>query len=402
MLGMLIIAGVTQGFVSGASGDSLTLQEAWALARARRPVLAAASAQVAGARAGYRVAGTVANPTLAYSRTESTPRQHLTLDQPLDWLLRRGADRGAARAGIERARADSAFTETSLARDVRVSFYAALAAREAERLVGEQLAIADTLDRIAATRLAAGDISRFEREQAGLELARARQVHSVARETGRVSGANLGRAVGAPPGESFPIAVGPLDDGLGGEAAAQRVPADYLPPMLSSSLADSAFAAAAARSAALARIPVPSVQFGAEWDDPSVLGNSALSVVGLSIPLPIWTTGGGQAAQARAAAATAAAQLQEARLEAARQQQSASIRLEETGRRARFVRDTLLPGARTLRSRALRAYRAGESGIVPVLDAIRGERDATLAALDDLRAFQDARAEWSALHERTP
>jgi outer membrane protein TolC len=80
----------------------------------------------------------------------------------------------------------------------------------------------------------------------------------------------------------------------------------------------------------------------------------------------------------------------------------ARIHLEETAARARFARDTILPGAGVLRERAVRAYGAGETGILPVLDALRGERDASLAALQDQLAFQEALADWFALTGREP
>jgi outer membrane protein TolC len=90
----------------------------------------------------------------------------------------------------------------------------------------------------------------------------------------------------------------------------------------------------------------------------------------------------------------------EARLDAERQVRLARIHLEETAARARFARDTILPGAGVLRERAVRAYGAGETGILPVLDALRGERDASLAALQDQLAFQEALADWFALTGR--
>ena len=98
-----------------------------------------------------------------------------------------------------------------------------------------------------------------------------------------------------------------------------------------------------------------------------------------------------------ARAARAAALTREARLDAVRQTRLARIHLEETAARARFDRDSIVPGAATLRGRALRAYQAGETGIFPVLDALRGERDASLAALQDQLAFQEALADWYAL-----
>jgi outer membrane protein TolC len=50
-----------------------------------------------------------------------------------------------------------------------------------------------------------------------------------------------------------------------------------------------------------------------------------------------------------------------------------------------------------IRARALRAYQAGETSILPVLDALRSERDVTLSALQDQLAFQEALADWYAL-----
>jgi hypothetical protein len=56
-----------------------------------------------------------------------------------------------------------------------------------------------------------------------------------------------------------------------------------------------------------------------------------------------------------------------------------------------------LPAAASVRARAVRAYQAGETGILPVLDALRGEREVTLGAIQDELAFQAALAEWGAL-----
>ena len=42
-------------------------------------------------------------------------------------------------------------------------------------------------------------------------------------------------------------------------------------------------------------------------------------------------------------------------------------------------------------------YQAGETGILPVLDALRSEREAALAGVQDLLAFQTALADWRTL-----
>jgi cobalt-zinc-cadmium efflux system outer membrane protein len=379
---------------SQAPGDSISLSQALERARAARGSLVAASAGVAEARSALRVAGAVPNPTVSYSHSESTPRNHLLVDQPLDWLLRRGADRSAARSGVDRALADSALAAYGLTREVRVAFYRARASTLAEALVRAQAALGDSVATIAAARLRAGDIALLEQEQAAQEAARARQTYGTAREAARSDAAELARAigwVGTPPAPA-----GPLDAGL------DQLPDSALDlaalPIIRTAAADSAAAAAQARSAASARVPLPTIQSGAEWGDESQPG--ALAVVGIAVPFPLWNLGNGAVGEARARAARAAAQVREARLDAERQARLARIHLEETAARARFARDTIVPGATMLRDRAVRAYRAGETGILPVLDALRGERDASLAALQDQLAFQEALADWYALTGR--
>jgi cobalt-zinc-cadmium efflux system outer membrane protein len=374
-----------------APGDSLTLAAAMARARAARAQGAIAAAQVAEARGALRTAGMIPNPTVSYSHSEATPLNHLLVDQPFDWLLRRGADRSAARAGVARARADSTQTMLDLDHAVRLAYWRTRAALLSQALVEAQAVQADSLSQIAAARFRAGDISLLEQEQAGQEAARARQTVSSAREVAGVAVAGLVRAVGAesPP----PPPSDPLDAGLDALPDSTLTLADV--PLLRAAVADSVAAAAQIRSATKARLPIPSLQAGTEWGDPSEPG--ALTVIGFAVPLPLWNRSGGTVAEARARAERLSAVAREARLDVARQVREARIHLQETARRARSARDSLIPAAAALRSRALRAYRAGETGILPVLDAFRAERDVALAGLQDQLAFQEAVADWYAL-----
>jgi cobalt-zinc-cadmium efflux system outer membrane protein len=187
---------------------------------------------------------------------------------------------------------------------------------------------------------------------------------------------------------------GALDLGLGAEKRLS-IQVDSIPAVMGAA-ADSAAAALALTSARRGRLPVPSLLGGTEWDDPADPGRG-LSVIGFTIPLPFWNVGSAQVAAARARAERAAADLGEVRLEATRSIADALIRVEESASRAQFARDSLVPAARELRLRAVAAYRAGETGVLPVLDALRGERDIRLAGVQDLLAFQVALANWRAL-----
>jgi outer membrane protein TolC len=107
-------------------------------------------------------------------------------------------------------------------------------------------------------------------------------------------------------------------------------------------------------------------------------------------------------ATAQARADAAAAQVTETRLAARQLVEEADIRLLGTATRARFARDSLVPAAAGLRTKALAAYRSGETDIVPVLAAIHREREVQLAAIDALIAYQDAVAGLHALLGITP
>ena len=382
--------------VQGPAPSPLSLDSAIRRGIAARGRAAQARAGVAEARAGHRLAGRIPNPSLSYQHTADPPRQHLLFDQPLSWLATRGSSRAAAGAAIRRARADSVFLVAGVAQEVRESFYSALGAHEIERLVQEAVAAADTFTLIARRRLEAGDISRFESERAAQESRRGQQLLSQAREETRAADAAFARAVGWGDAAS-PTPSGALDQGVDLGPGLEFSP-DSMPAVLSA-VADSAALALEWRTGRRGRLPIPSVVAGADWDDPGSPGRT-FSLIGFAVPLPLWNTGGAEAALAQARAERAAALAREARLEGIRARTEARARLEESARRARFARDSLTPAARALREQALAAYRAGETDVLAVLDALRSEREIVLSEVESLRAFQAALAAWLALFGR--
>jgi cobalt-zinc-cadmium efflux system outer membrane protein len=376
--------------------DSLAVDAAIRLALARRGVVGAAAARVSQARSALRQSGAIPNPVARWSYTDDPPREHATAEQPLDWLLVRGPARGAARADVEGALADSAQAAANVAADVRGAFYRALRAEAGLAQAAGQRALADSVVRIADQRLRAGDISQYERDQVALEAARAGLAVSEAREALRAARADLARALALSPEQALPALSGRLDAAL---AAGEPAALDRVPETVRVAESDSASAALRARAAGRGRIPLPSVEAGAEWSDPGAPGRT-LAVIGLALPFPLWQTGGAEQAVATGRAAEAAARLREARGEFLAQQGAAAARVAETAARALALRDTLVPAAADLRRRATLAYAAGETGVLPVLDALRSERELNGNLLDGLLAWQLAVAEWNRLHGR--
>jgi cobalt-zinc-cadmium efflux system outer membrane protein len=375
--------------------DTLTIDDALARARAVRPRVAAASAIVERAIGAARVGAIIPNPTAQFESDDIAPTFKLTATQPLSWLPRRGADLAAGRAGIERARADSAQTLADVGRDVRRSFFGALAADRQLALATEQSVLADSLARLASRRAAAGDISDLERDQISLEASRARLATEQARQSADVARAELARAV-AWESATPPRAAGALDAGLG-QSDSPTAPIDAL-PFVRGAIADSSAAAARLKAARIARIPIPGVVAGREWGS----GSSNNLILGLAIPIPIFSLGGEAVHQARGAAAELSALAAESRLTARSQLEAARARTESSDRRARFARDSLLPEAVRVRAGAVRLYEEGRTSVLPVLDALRAEREVARVTVAELLAFQEARADLYAVLGRWP
>jgi outer membrane protein TolC len=77
-----------------------------------------------------------------------------------------------------------------------------------------------------------------------------------------------------------------------------------------------------------------------------------------------------------------------------------AIRLEHAERRALIARDSLTPNAGRIRAGAVRLYEQGRTGILPVFDALRSEREVRRDLIGALVAFQNARADMLALYGR--
>jgi cobalt-zinc-cadmium efflux system outer membrane protein len=384
-------------FLLSASADSLTLADALERARTTRPQVAVAAATVERARGAKRVATIIPNPSAQFEADDQSPTRKLVITQSLAWLPRRGADLTAGRAGIARAAADSAQLMAMLAREVRGAFYGALAANELLRIAETQSILADSLVRLADRRVAAGDIASIERDQIAQEAVRARLFTSQAREAAGVADAELRRAV-AWASDSPIVPQGRLEDALHSAGANDVVlpPDMHTLPLLRAATADSAMAAARLTSARLAQLPMPAFIAGREWNS----GTAAVRdnvILGLSMPLPFWTQGRESTAEAAGVAHEARARAAETRLTLTAQIAAARARAGEAERRARLAHDTLWADAQRMREGAVRLYDSGRTNIVVLFDALRTERDAARTMVQELLAFQNARAEFLAL-----
>ena len=179
----LTIGSAAAGESSGETNDAsralrLSLSEARARARDASPELSAARDAVAAARGEERQAGAFLNPSVAWSREQTsqsgdTNSQDIVLfEQPLEIAGQRGLRRDAASAGREAAEARLAVAELDLDLDVAQAFAETLAA---ERKATRAREAADAFARarkISEERRERGDVSGYEARRTALEAAR--------------------------------------------------------------------------------------------------------------------------------------------------------------------------------------------------------------------------------------
>jgi len=346
------------------------------------PRLAVAQADTAVAVAALITARALPNPTLAASYTKDQPPYHTTLELPLDFPWLRGPRVGAAAAARTAAQYHYAFQRAAAALDADTTYTRVLAAREHARLSRRNAQDADSLRRMAATRRDAGDASDLDVELATVNAGQQANVAatdslsylSSVLDLQSIMGLIAAQpevvptdSLGLPPGDDTAVAAVPIGSTLEVAAAQQTLTSAQLGTTLQRRSVWGAL----------------SVIGGFDWGDPTNPG--LLPVIGISLPIPLFS-------RSRGAILQAEAELQRARAELALTQAEGAARIARSRRErdialAKVSRDrVLLTSATRVASMSLTAYREGESSLPNVLEAQRNARDILGQYIDDLAA----------------
>ena len=387
MKALAILAALT-GVAAAAPPPDVTADQAVALYRAQSPRLAANRAAIDVVAADLVDATIYPNPTLSVNTTnivqgEDTfghSQELAGLDIPILIGGQRGHRESAATARVAAKRADVDVDQAKSELDIRRKFDALLAAQEKVTTLAAALDDAKAVRAIVAGRQLAGAKSPYELERTDLALAAlASKLDEATTERTDAAG-DLAGAVGI--AEWQPHAVGTF--AIPGDAAA-AVAADH--PELA---ADAAAEHAAKSEESLAHaeaVPTPSLNlqgFGTTNPEGIAL------MIGITIPLPLFDRN--QGAVARARAQQHAAELSH---RATTTELSAALVRATTIFRARraavtkFEADAIerLPRVRTM---AEASYKAGQGGIVELLDALDAITEARLRHIELIAAALDA------------
>jgi cobalt-zinc-cadmium efflux system outer membrane protein len=376
--------------------EHVTRGEAIRLALERGTRAALASATARAARAGVLNARALANPALSTTYSKSVPQYHAIVDVPLDFLVRRPLQVGAALSASEAAQYRLAFERAAVEFETD-TLYTRAAAQSARAVLSRANAVdADSLLTVARVRRDAGDASELDVELARVNAGQAENTAAADSLSALSALLDLQFALGMPAAR-VRIA---LADTLALPSADSLAQLTSAPGPAAPSGTPLAVAAAerdvrsAEQSLSLEHRAIWSglaLQAGIETHDPTGSETGLLPTFGLSIPLPLFSQNRGAIALATAGRDRALVELSAARRESAAF--IASARRELAAAATRAVRDgELVASADRVARMSLQAYAEGAYPLANVLEAQRNARDVLAQLIDDTAALSGAAA----------
>jgi cobalt-zinc-cadmium efflux system outer membrane protein len=347
-----------------------------ALASGARLRLARADSSAAGAT--LQLARQFENPVLGFQHTGSTPREHYTLDVPVDLPWIRSARVGVAQAAVVAADKRYRFEREAVAYDVDTLYTRAQVAVARQALSAQSARDADSLKVLATLRRDAGDASEFDVQLATVVAGQQQSAAALDSLDAASVLFTLQSVMGQPSTELRIQLADTLAAGQDAMSTALGV------PLLIRAAQDEL------RSAELAvtfeqrsLFTGTALSLGYETRDPGGTGSSVLPSFGVAVPLPLFNRNRAAVAfaesQRRRSEATLRLAESELAAATARARRAASVA------EARATRSAQLQGsAQRVAALALLAYREGAAALPAVLEAQRTAREARAQYLDDV------------------
>jgi cobalt-zinc-cadmium efflux system outer membrane protein len=275
---------------------------------------------------------------------------------------------------------------------LRVAYFNLALARNTLDLGRRIVEQSNRLVQIAEARFAAGDVAQFEVLQARLIAARAAADLTRLEGGERIAVAAANQLLNRAPDAPLPLAVSlfvirhPVDTSqLIGQSLAQNVEVRQAEQQIVAEQSR-------LRLARANRIPTPSIGPGIEAIDPSLPHNYGITMQ-VTVPLPVFNRGNAEVAHSNALIEQLTLERDDARQRISAGIGQASLRLEAARQQVDLYETRLLPDAERVRSLAEEAYRAGETGLLPVIDAQRSALDVRQGYLQALFDYQNALAD---------
>lgn len=380
---VVLVLLLAAGQVRAQQPPRLTLQRARELARQTSPHITAARAAVDAAAARVRQARAFENPSVTYSREQtsgdgvSTSQNIATLDQRLEIGGQRGARVTTARLRHEAAGARLEVALRDLDYDVARAYIAVSTAARRAELADRAARQFTAASGIMTERFQQGDVSGYEVRRVRLEAARyaalAAEASLAARDArvrfNQLVGVTSDTALGALQAIGQGIDVKSQPDSLLAIALAQD-------PELRAAVLEVRAAESEATSAR--RDVVPSPTFSAGFKNEQTTTDERLNgfVAAVSLPLPLWDRRGGAVDAARAEARRLEAEREAVRRRVQRTLQMIVEAVRAADQQQAALRAQLGPEAEAALLAAEVAFAEGEISLLEWLDAVRAYQEA--------------------------
>ena len=386
------------------SGEPITLARALALTLERSPQLAAFSWDIRAAEARILQAKLLPNPEISWdgedftragvqSATESM-QNTLVLSQLIELGGKRKTRVREAQFDRRAVAWDYQVKRLEVLKSTTLAFIEVLSGQRKVQLAEENVELTERGIPITQKRVEAGKAASVELIRTNTEVATARIELNEATHELEAARVNLAAQWGAKKA-TFPSVSGNLEQlrpipSL--ESLKAKLQAN---PELAKWTTERERREASLNSARAEAQPDLTVNAG-----PRLLGASHadMSVVaGFSIPLPLWNRNQGKIAEAEANVAKTSDEQAAAEADANAELNEAYQNLERAAEEVRMLRDTVLPGAKSVVDQTTDGYATGRFSQLDVLDAQRSYIESRTQYVRALSDFQKAAAQIDAL-----
>ncbi len=349
------------------------------LALERNPAISGAEGNIQQNEGRRMEAGAYPNPTITTQTANAALRDPstntrmteygVTLHQPLEWPGKRSARQQAADAGLSGAAVGLEETRLNLIAEVKGSFYDLLLAGRTVELLQQNLDIVQEVARIVRARVRSGEGPQFESVKADVEVLKAKQEITKAKNAVRVKQVGLDTLTAGSLGTHFTVKgdFRALKIRLRPEEIASRDLSQHPILKRQGKLVEQAeFTVTKERES---RVPDVTL-FGGYARE---IGREAV-VAGVSVPTPFWYRRQGHIAAALGAQRKEEAELIRTRNDLTREINQYAREAETAQEQILVYEEGLLKEAEEALRIAQLSFRQGASSLLDVLDAQRVQR----------------------------
>ena len=353
------------------------------LALERNPLIAGAQSVIAQNEGRRTEAGAYPNPTIGFQTADATIRdpsngvrlmeRGVTVHQTVEWPGMRAARQDAAEAGFAGATVGLEESKLNLIAEVKTAFYELLLAERNVDLLQQNLETVQEVARIVKARVRSGEGPQFEAVKADVEVLKAKQEMTKAKNAVRVKLVGLDTLTAGGLGPRYKVQgdFRTLRDRLEPEQMAARDLSQHPILKRQGKLVEQAeFAVSKERQA---RVPNVTLYGGYARE----AGREAV-VAGLSVPTPLWYRQQGHIATALGTQRKEEAELIRARNDLGRAINQHAREAETAQDQILVYEEGLLKQAQEALRIAQLSFRQGASSLLDVLDAQRVQRQITV------------------------